>query len=331
MVRIDRRITPTITALLVLASGARGGDWPSWRGPSQNGVSLEKGLPDSTKQLLWRAHFGGRSTPAIFAGRVFGIDLAGKGVTEQDRVFAVDLATGKTLWQYRFNCFHTDVPDSRVGWASVAVDPETGNVYANGVQGMFLCLDRDGKLLWSKSLDRALRPLSGFGGRTYTPIIDEDRVIVTFNNSSFGSHAVGAHRFLALDKRTGEILWWSTPGRQAGRHHLLHPRRGRDQRPAIDHRRQRRRRDLRHQGPHRREGLGLPAQPAGDERLGGRRRLSGLRLAQRRELRLHGHGPRGVRSTAAARATSPRPTRSGGPTASTPATPRPCCTPAGCT
>ncbi len=213
MGRIDRRNAPTNTALLVLASGARGGDWPSWRGPSQNGVSLEKGLPDSTKQLLWRAHFGGRSAPAIFAGRVYGIDLAGEGVMEQDRVFAVDLANGKTLWEYRFNVFHTDIPDTRVGWDNVAVDPETGNVYAHGVEGMFLCFNRDGKLLWSKSLTELYSRLSGFGGRTNTPIIDEDRVIISFVNSSFGSHAPGAHRYLAMDKRTGEILWWSTPGK----------------------------------------------------------------------------------------------------------------------
>jgi outer membrane protein assembly factor BamB len=214
MLSINRRITFTITALLLLASAAaRGGDWPSWRGSSQDGVSLEKGLPDSTKPLLWKAHYGGRSAPAIFGGRVFGIDLAGEGVMEQDRVFAVDLDSGKTVWEYRFNVFHTDVPDTRVGWANVAVDPETGNVYAHGVEGMFLCFNRDGKLLWSKSLTELYSRLSGFGGRTNTPIIDEDRVIISFVNSSFGSHAVGAHRYLAMDKRTGEVLWWSTPGK----------------------------------------------------------------------------------------------------------------------
>ena len=103
-------------------------------------------------------------------------------------------------------------PTAASAGPALAVDPETGNVYANGVQGLVLCLDRDGKLLWSKSTTELFGRVSGYGGRTYTPIIDEDRVIVAFNNSSFGSHAVGAHRFLALDKKTGEILWWSTPG-----------------------------------------------------------------------------------------------------------------------
>ena len=214
MWRIDRRVIPAIAVLLLLAPAlSRGGDWPSWRGPSQDGVSLEKGLPDSTKQLLWRAHYGGRSAPAIFGGRVFGIDLAGEGVMEQDRVFALDLASGKTVWEYRFNVFHTDVPDTRVGWANVAVDAETGNVYAHGVEGMFLCFNRDGKLLWSRSLTELYSRLSGFGGRTNTPIVDEDRVIISFVNSSFGPHAAGAHRYLAMDKRTGEVLWWSAPGK----------------------------------------------------------------------------------------------------------------------
>ena len=198
--------------VMALLGSARGGDWPAWRGPAQTGVSLETGLPSSTQEILWRIPIGGRSTPAIVGGRVFAINLHGEGIMEQEQVFAVDLATGGPLWHYRFNVFHTDVPDSRVGWASVAVDPETGYVYAQGVQGMFLCFDRDGKLIWSKSLTELYSRISGFGGRTNTPVIDEDRVIISFNNSSFGSHAVGAHRFLAMDKRTGEVLWWSAPG-----------------------------------------------------------------------------------------------------------------------
>jgi outer membrane protein assembly factor BamB len=197
---------------LVWAASALGGDWAAWRGPYQDGVSLETGLPNSTQDILWRIPSGGHSTPVIFDGRLFAINLSGKGITEQEQVYALDAATGKEIWSYKFNCFHTDVPNSRVGWASVAVDPETGNVYANGVQGLVLCLDRDGKLLWSKSTTELYGRVAGYGGRTYTPIIDEDRVIVAFNNSSFGAHAVGAHRFLALDKKTGEILWWSTPG-----------------------------------------------------------------------------------------------------------------------
>jgi len=201
-----------IAIFFVAPVAVHGGDWTAWRGPLQNGVSLETGLPSSVASELWRLPLGGRSTPAVFDGRVFAINLSGAGVTEQERVFAADLATGKVLWEHRFNVFHTDVPNTRVGWASVAVDPQTGNVYANGVQGMFLCLNREGKVVWSKSLTELFGRISGYGGRTHTPLIDEDRVIISFNNSSYGAHAVGAQRYLAMDKRTGEVLWWSAPG-----------------------------------------------------------------------------------------------------------------------
>ena len=124
-----------IAVALLGAARAEAGDWAFWRGPTQNGVSSDTGLPASCKEILWKAPLGGRSTPVIVGGRVFGINLAGQGVMEQERVFALELASGKPLWEYRFNVFHTDVPSSRVGWASLAADPETGYVYAQGVQG----------------------------------------------------------------------------------------------------------------------------------------------------------------------------------------------------
>lgn len=209
--RWSSRLALAITFAICTTSWAT--DWPSWRGPHQSGVSTEPGLPDSTDDLLWRVPMGSRcSTPAIVGGRVFCIGLAGKGVHEQERVFALDLTSGATIWENRFNVFHTDIPNSRVGWSSVAVDPETGNVYAHGVEGLFLCYDHDGKPLWSKSLTETLGRISGYGGRTHTPVIDEDRVIISFLNSSFGPQGKGGHRYLAMDKHTGEMLWWSEPG-----------------------------------------------------------------------------------------------------------------------
>jgi len=46
-------------ASLVLASG---NDWPQWRGPNRDGVSVETGLvrgwPESGPNVLWRADVG---------------------------------------------------------------------------------------------------------------------------------------------------------------------------------------------------------------------------------------------------------------------------------
>ncbi len=214
MIDLVQRTTAPLAAILLVGTGifASADDWASWRGPANNGVSNEANLPSSADDILWRAPYGGRSTPVIVNGRVFAINLSGEGVMEQERVLALDLNTGKQLWEHRFNVFHTDIPNSRVGWANLVADPETGYIYAHGVQGMFFCFDRDGSVLWSRSLTETVGRISGYGGRTHTPVIDENRVIISFLNSSFGDQARGVHRYLAMDKSTGEMLWWSAPG-----------------------------------------------------------------------------------------------------------------------
>ena len=53
---------------------------------------------------------------------------------------ALDADTGKVVWEYKFNIFQSDVPPHRVGWASPAADPETGNVYALGVGATVVAL-----------------------------------------------------------------------------------------------------------------------------------------------------------------------------------------------
>jgi len=191
-------------------------DWPSWRGPSQTGASTEAGLISSWsvdgENLIWKADFIGRSTPVAMNGRVYVIGRVGEGLTRQEQVACFDAATGKMQWENRFNVFQTTVPFNRLGWASLAGDPETGNVYANGVGGMFICYNRDGKILWSRSLTEEFGRFSGYGGRTMTPVLDENLVIISFLNTGWGNQSAMGHRFFAMDKRTGEMVWVSEPG-----------------------------------------------------------------------------------------------------------------------
>ena len=66
---------------------------------------------------------------------------------------ALDADTGKVVWEYKFNIFQSDVPPHRVGWASPAADPETGNIYALGV-GATVDRAEQGRQAAVGSLDR---------------------------------------------------------------------------------------------------------------------------------------------------------------------------------
>ena len=138
--------SPLLLALLVAAGlvasaqsprGVALGDWPEARGPSRDGVSKETGLLEkwalNGQNFLWRAPYGGRSAPIVMGNRVYVQNPSGRGPNLQERVMALDADTGKVVWEYKFNIFQSDVPPHRVGWASPAADPETGNIYALGV------------------------------------------------------------------------------------------------------------------------------------------------------------------------------------------------------
>jgi outer membrane protein assembly factor BamB len=212
----SKRAIVIAAAALVLAGDASAEDWPDWRGPSRDGKSAEKGLPErwspAGENLAWKAPYGARSTPVVAEGRVYLINGVGAGATLQERLVALDAGTGKLLWEHRWNVFHSDVPPHRIGWSSPVVDRDTGNVYAFGVGGTLLGLTRDGKRVWERSLAEEFGLVTTHGGRTVSPIIEGDLVIVSGVTAGWGAHARAGHRFLAFDKKTGGTVWVNSPG-----------------------------------------------------------------------------------------------------------------------
>ena len=190
-------------------------NWPHWRGPSQDGVSLEKNLisewSKDGKNLLWKRNFISRSTPIVIGNHVYVLGRTGQDVTEQEHIACFHVQTGEQVWEHKFNVFHTTIPFNRVGWASPAGDPETGNVYVHGVQGMFYCFSPKGEILWSHSLTEEFGRISGYGGRTHTPFIDGNLVVISYLNSSWGDQVATRHRYFAFNKNTGDLVWVSTP------------------------------------------------------------------------------------------------------------------------
>jgi outer membrane protein assembly factor BamB len=193
-------------------------DWANWRGPQQNGVSLDTNLPASwsddaakSENFVWKAPYGCRSTPIVMNGRVYINNQIGELVNEQERVMCFDALTGKVLWEKRFNVFHSDIVSIRLGWTNLAGDPATGNVFWHGTQGYLTCFDKDGKVLWQHSLTEEYGRISGYGGRLPGPTIAGDLVVIGMNNANWGDMAKGGNRWLAFNKYDGTPVWWSEP------------------------------------------------------------------------------------------------------------------------
>jgi outer membrane protein assembly factor BamB len=183
----------------------------------RDGVSVEKNLPEKWSlagdNLAWKQPFGGRSAPVVVGDRLYVQNPYGKAATEMERIMCLSASTGKVLWEYRFNVFSTDAPTHRVAWSAPVVDVPTGNVYAQGVDGQMIALDgKTGKLIWTRYMTEEMGAITTHGGRTVTPIVDGDLLIVGFVSFAWGVHSGGAYRILAFDKKTGDIQWVAQPG-----------------------------------------------------------------------------------------------------------------------
>ncbi len=219
------KLRAILAVVLLTLTPCLAGDWAHWRGPEHNGISRDTGLPDTWspetgENVVWSDGIGGRATPIVMNNRIYLNCRTTDPLTGPDRihlqeqVVCRDASTGKVLWQDRFNVFQTDIPAPRVGWAAMAGDPETKQVYVHSVSGLFRCYNEAGKVMWEHSLFEEYGKISGYGGRTQTPIVDEDRVIVSFFFLGWGKtgNPPPKHTYFAFDKRTGELLWTAAPG-----------------------------------------------------------------------------------------------------------------------
>ena len=78
-------------------------DWPQWRGPSRDGISLETGLlkewPQAGPEVLWNVDSVGTgySSVSVSNGRLFTLgNIDGEG-----RILCLDAADGSVIWSVK--------------------------------------------------------------------------------------------------------------------------------------------------------------------------------------------------------------------------------------
>jgi outer membrane protein assembly factor BamB len=182
-------------------SNSQGLDWPQWRGPNRDGISLETGLldrwPEKGPEALWRISIGeGYSGVAASNGRLFSMwDEA-----ESQYLVCMDAQNGKEMWRHKIGRSFKD------GWGSGPRSTplvDKTNVYVTSAQGHLLAVDvDDGKVLWSHDLP------SEFGGRipdhgySSSPLVEGNKLFVEVGGRE-------GYSFVAFNKSTGEVIWHS--------------------------------------------------------------------------------------------------------------------------
>ena len=197
-------------ASLFITASLSAANWPSWRGPSHDGVTEETDLPtewSATSNVKWKTPLPGpgNSTPVIWGDKIF-LTQATEGGKHRDLI-CFDKNTGKELWKsgiIELNAEPTHATNPYCS-ASPATDGERV-IVSFGSSGVF-CYDVNGKALWSRN---DLGPMHHIWGNAGSPVLDGDRVYFNFGP--------GAKTVLyCFDKKTGKTLWQhDEPGGASG-------------------------------------------------------------------------------------------------------------------
>ena len=179
-------------------------NWPSFRGPSGNGIALGNDYPiewsvsDGTN-ILWKSPLGipGHSSPVVWDDRMF---LTG-GTARVRSIICFDVNSGELLWSKEVS---TAAPPKEVmedtGYAAPTPVVDGRRVYAIFATGYLVALDFTGHVIWEKAL--------GFPDNVYgyaaSLAMHRHVLIVQYDQGSTDDRK---SRLLGLDATTGQVLW----------------------------------------------------------------------------------------------------------------------------
>jgi outer membrane protein assembly factor BamB len=194
-------------AVMVLLAGQVAGQnqIDGWRGANRDGAfafTLPKAWPDSLTRR-WRVDVGtGYAAPITAGDRVYAFSRQG----EEEVMRALEAATGKTIWETRYNAAYKPNPAATRTHGTGPKSTPTlagGRLYTLGMAGAVTAFDAaSGRQLWQKPGG----PVEPLYHTAMSPLVDRGLVVV-----HVGGHGNGA--LTAFDAATGDVKWsWNGDG-----------------------------------------------------------------------------------------------------------------------
>lgn len=180
---------------------AEGENWPSWRGPQNNGVSAETGLPTSwstTENIAWKLPLPGQAgaTPVVWNDRIFISSADGKDLV----LICADTESGQEIWRGKVGSGNNQVMRGEGNSASPSPSTDGIHVWVFAGTGDLVCFDYAGNEIWRMDVQERYGQFDIQFGMTSTPVLDGDRLYLQLLHS-------GAAKIVALDSQTGEEVW----------------------------------------------------------------------------------------------------------------------------
>ena len=198
--RLFALLSLAVGAVVAAGSIAGAENWPQWRGPHNNGISLETNLPtewSQEKNILWRTELPGPAgaTPVVWGNHIFLTSAKDK-----DLVLLCVNTNGKKLWERKIATGDQTVRGDEGNMASPSPSTDGKHVWAFMGTGDLACFTIDGKQVWKFNVAARYGKIDIAFGMSSTPVLDDGRLYLQL------IHTNGA-LVIALDAATGKQVW----------------------------------------------------------------------------------------------------------------------------
>jgi len=199
------------TCFLLLCLVAQSG-WPQWGGPNRDFTSASKGLaaawPPGGPKKVWTRSLGeGHSAIAVDGARLYTMyrplgALSMVRRSQEEVVAALDAASGRTIWEYRYASTTSGLNFSEGAGPHATPAVGADRVFAVGSRKEIVALNKaDGTLAWSHDMHKEYGAEHDDRGFACSPLLYGDTVIVGMGGPN---QAVAA-----FNQRTGALVWKS--------------------------------------------------------------------------------------------------------------------------
>ncbi len=181
--------------------------WPTWRGPSGDGISQEKNLPvewSRTKNVAWSLPLPGPAgaSPVVWGDQIF---LTSTNSDGQLLLMAVG-RNGKEIWRKVVAQGNKDVRGDEGNSASPAPVTDGQQVWVFFANGIIGCYTVDGNEVWKFDVQDRYGKLEIAFGLTASPVLDQGVLYQQLIHGD-GDAKTREACVIALDAKTGREIW----------------------------------------------------------------------------------------------------------------------------
>ncbi len=203
MVNNSSSLIVGLTFLIVNTQLTTAEDWPTWRGPTGNGVSTETELPvtwDTEENILWKLampEWTG-STPIVWQNQIF------LSVADGDKLelWNINRNTGQPVWKRFLGSGNHRERKQNMSSPSPVTDGE--RVWVMTGTGVLKAFDYAGNELWKRDIPQDYGEFGLMWGYASSPLLHENALYIQVLH---GMKTDDPSYILRIDATTGDTVW----------------------------------------------------------------------------------------------------------------------------